>query len=150
MFHCSIKGEISKWISGDLTRLQFLYLHNNQFSGSKSSIFKFNNSILQNLYLRDNNLSGNLPSNICHGLPNLRIFDLSHNDLSGDIPTIWHQCEELVGLDLSFNSFNKGPIPGGIMNMSKLQNLSLVDNNLEGKIFPLTTLTFYYTAFISL
>jgi len=132
-------------MSGDLTQLKLLNLHNNQFSGNISSIFKFNNSILQDLFLGYNNFSGNLPSNMCHGLPNLRIFDLSYNDLSGDIPTIWHQCEELVELDLSFNSFNKGPIPGGIMNMAILQNLFLVGNNLEGKIFPLTTLTFYYS-----
>ncbi|KEH15552.1 LRR receptor-like kinase family protein, partial [Medicago truncatula] len=133
--------EISKWISGDLTQLQALYLHNNQFSGNVSSIFKFNSSILQDLYLRYNNLSGNLPSNICHRLPNLRIFDISDNDLSGDIPTIWHQCEELLGLDLSFNSFNKGPIPEGIMNMAKLQNLFLIGNNLEGKIPSLNNMT---------
>jgi len=80
-------------------------------------------------------MSGNLPSNICYGLPNLTIIDFEHNELSGDMPTIWHQCEKLEELDLSYNSFNKGLMPSDIRSMAKLQYLYLIGNNLEGKIF---------------
>jgi LRR receptor-like serine/threonine-protein kinase FLS2 len=66
---------------------------------------------------------------------------LGSNDLSGDMPNVWHQCQELEELSLSFNSFNRGPIPRGIRNMTKLQTLGLMGNNLEGKIF---SLIFYY------
>ncbi|KEH19905.1 leucine-rich receptor-like kinase family protein [Medicago truncatula] len=96
-----------------------------------SSIFKFNNSLLQALHLSYNNLSGNLPSCICHELPNLRMFYLDHNDISGNMPTVWNQCKELERLSLAFNSFNKGPMPGGIRSMTKLQRLFLMGNNLE-------------------
>jgi Leucine-rich repeat (LRR) protein len=94
-----------------------------------------NNSLLQHIFLGYNNLSGNLPSNICKGLPKLTTLDLSHNDFVGDMPTIWHQCENLEELVLSFNRFNKGPMPNEIGNLNKLQNLSLTSNNLEGKIY---------------
>jgi LRR receptor-like serine/threonine-protein kinase FLS2 len=115
-----------------------MYLGENHLSGNISSIFlKFNSSLLQNLGLGTNKLSGNLPSNICQGIPNVRYLSLGLNDLSGDMPNVWHQCQELEELYLSFSGFNRGPIPRGIRNMTKLQALNLSGNNLEGKIFPL-------------
>ncbi|KEH19885.1 LRR receptor-like kinase family protein [Medicago truncatula] len=128
------KGEIPKGMFRDLTQLRIVDLEYNQLSGNISSILKFNNSLLQELHLSYNNFSGNLPSNICHGLPNLRVFDLYHNDISGNMPTLWHQCEEMEQLRLSFNGFNKGPMPGDIQNMTKLQQLYLSDNNMEDEI----------------
>jgi Leucine-rich repeat (LRR) protein len=115
-----------------------MYLGENHLSGNISSIFfKFNSSLLQNLGLGTNKLYGNLPSNICQGIPNVRYLSLGLNDLSGDMPNVWHQCQELEELYLSFSGFNRGPIPRGIRNMTKLQALNLSGNNLEGKIFPL-------------
>ncbi|KAJ1428799.1 Serine/threonine-protein kinase, active site [Sesbania bispinosa] len=108
-------------------------LQYNQLSGNISSII-FNNSLLQYLALGQNNLFGNIPSNICQGLPNLRLLYLYANDISGEMPTLWHQCKELVDLELSFNNFNKGRIPGDIGNLTKLQYLYLRSNNLEGEI----------------
>ncbi|RHN41139.1 putative leucine-rich repeat domain, L domain-containing protein [Medicago truncatula] len=75
------------------------------------------------------------------------MFYLDHNDISGNMPTVWNQCKELERLSLAFNSFNKGPMPGGIRSMTKLQRLFLMGNNLEGKIFSLTTLSVSYTCF---
>ncbi|XP_004509927.3 uncharacterized protein [Cicer arietinum] len=134
-------GEIPKGILGDLSQLRTMELDNNQLSGNISSILKFNNSLLQDFNLGYNNLSGNLPSNICQGLPNLRYLNLYYNELSGDMPTIWHQCEVLDELELSYNSFNKGPMPLGIRNMTKLRYLHLCGNNLEGNIPSLYNMT---------
>lgn len=130
-----IKGEIPKGILGSLTQLRTLNLDNNQLSGNISWMFKFNNSLLKDFNLGYNNLSGNLPSKICEGFPNLMHLILCYNDLSGDMPSVWHQCKELQELELSYNSFNKGPIPGDIQNMTNLQYIRLCGNNLEGKIF---------------
>ncbi|RHN41194.1 putative non-specific serine/threonine protein kinase [Medicago truncatula] len=55
--------------------------------------------------------------------------------------TVWNQCEELEILSLAFNSFNKGPMPDGIRNMTKLQELYLMRNNLEGEIPWLNNMT---------
>jgi len=99
---------------------------------------------MKTMVLGNNNLLGSLPSNICQGLPNITYIDLSYNGLSGDMPNDWHQCKEMEALILSYNNFSRGPIPGDIRNMTKLQYLYLDGNNLEGKIFSLTTLFVYY------
>jgi hypothetical protein len=91
-----------------------MYLGHNHLSGISSIFLKFNSSLLQNFGLGTNKLSGNLPSNICQGIPNVRYLSLGSNDLSGDMPNVWHQCQELEELYLSFSSFNRGPIPRGI------------------------------------
>lgn len=117
---------------GDLTQLITLNLQSNLLTGN---ILMLNNSSLQNLGLGFNNLSGILPSNVCQGLPNLRRLYLYGNDFSGKMPNVWRYCKELEDLELSYNNFDKGPMPAEIGNLTKLQSLYLTSTNLKGKIF---------------
>ncbi|XP_054778380.1 receptor-like protein 43 [Prosopis cineraria] len=118
---------------GDLPRLQIIYLGDNQLAGS-IPISLFNISLLQEVDLAINNLSGSLPTNVCFGLPKLEIFYVNGNDLSGKIPSVWHQCKELVELQLGDNMFKQGIIPSDIGNLTSLQFLCLDNNNLQGEL----------------
>jgi Leucine-rich repeat (LRR) protein len=99
------------------------------------NILMFNNSSLQILGLEYNNMTAILPSNVCQGLPNLRSLNLVANDFSGEMPNVWRYCKELADLELSDINFGKGRMPADIGNLTKLQYLYLVNNNLEGKLF---------------
>ncbi|CAK8530744.1 unnamed protein product [Lathyrus sativus] len=125
-----LSGEIPKGI-GDLPQLITLNLQNNLLTGN---ILMLNNSSLQILALGFNNLSGILPSNVCQGFPNLRFLYLYANDFSGKMPNVWCHCKELEDLELSYNNFDRGPIPVDIGNLTKLQYLYLTSTNLEGEI----------------
>ncbi|KAI5419869.1 receptor kinase-like protein Xa21 [Lathyrus oleraceus] len=131
-------GEIPAAV-GDLSQLQYLYIGSNNFSGSIPNGIG-NLSQLKNWSASHNRLSGVIPETISN-LSSLEYISLAFNYFSGKMPNFWHQCEELKILYLQYNSFNKGPIPGGIRNITKLRDLCLSGNNLEGQI-PSLNMTF--------
>ncbi|KDP43144.1 hypothetical protein JCGZ_26677 [Jatropha curcas] len=81
------------------------------------------------LDLSNNHIKGKLPQKL--ESPNLQFIDLSYNALEGLIPLWTTNATELY---LQSNSFS-GPIPENIaVLMSRLQNLHLSDNHLNGTI----------------
>jgi hypothetical protein len=79
-----------------MPNLQWLYLNNNQLSGS---IPNFNLPNLQELHLSRNQLSGSIPN---FNLPNLKFLELQDNQLSG-CDMDWTKVPKLFYLSLDRN-----------------------------------------------
>ncbi|CAL9054569.1 unnamed protein product, partial [Musa banksii] len=110
--------------------LRYLYMYNNCFSGSLSSI-----SLpleLELLDLSHNHISGNIPSFICN-LTQLRILDLSSNQISGEIPWCWQETNFLFYINLADNKLS-GEIPSSIEKLTQLRSLHLNNNSLHGHL----------------
>ncbi|CAL9189943.1 unnamed protein product [Musa hybrid cultivar] len=110
--------------------LRYLYMYNNCFSGSLSSI-----SLpleLELLDLSHNHISGNIPSFICN-LTQLRILDLSSNQISGEIPWCWQETNFLFYINLADNKLS-GEIPSSIKKLTQLRSLHLNNNSLHGHL----------------
>ncbi|CAL9092991.1 unnamed protein product [Musa acuminata var. zebrina] len=110
--------------------LRYLYLYNNSFSGSLSSI-----SLpleLELLDLSHNHISGNIPSFICN-LTQLRILDLSSNQISGEIPWCWQETNFLFYINPADNKLS-GEIPSSIEKLTQLRSLHLNNNSLHGHL----------------
>ncbi|XP_075485249.1 receptor-like protein EIX1 [Primulina tabacum] len=110
----------------DTTRL---YLSDNKFSGTISSLCKSNYDALFLLDLSNNRLSGQLPN--CWENMSLTILDLSNNSFSGKIPNSLGRG--LVALFLGNNNFS-GELPFGLNNNKFLLILDVGGNKLTGKI----------------
>ncbi|GAY59881.1 hypothetical protein CUMW_197840 [Citrus unshiu] len=129
--HLSLSGTIPSRL-GNLSSLQSLFLHSNQFSGSiPSSIFNIHT--LKLLSFGDNQLSGEIPTNICSNLPFFESLNLPKNMFHGGIPSALSNCTYLRILRLSYNDF-AGGIPKEIGNLTKLEELYLSFNGLQGEI----------------
>jgi Leucine-rich repeat (LRR) protein len=146
---------------GSLSKVQYLRLGNNNFSGGPipSSFFQLtalkqlhlytmnligdvstelgNLKNLESLRLDNNLLSGGLPSEVSN-LVNLVDLRVSNNTFSGTVPTSIGSLTALTYLGLNINRFT-GVLPGGIGSMLLLQTLR-VENNLLFGFLP-TTLT---------
>ncbi|CAL9183671.1 unnamed protein product, partial [Musa hybrid cultivar] len=112
------------------TYLRYLYLYNNSFSGSLSSI-----SLpleLELLDLSHNHINGSMPSFICN-LTQLRILDLSSNQISGEIPWCWQETNFLFYINLAENKLS-GEIPSSIEKLTQLRSLHLNNNSLHGHL----------------
>nr|POF18764.1 lrr receptor-like serine/threonine-protein kinase gso2 [Quercus suber] len=103
--HNLLDGSLPLWSS---TRLKYLHLEENNFSGSIPEPF-LNMSKLRTLDISDNKLSGSIPSAISK-TSNLRILLLGGNHLSGNISTQLCQLTNITLMDLSRNLFF-GTIP---------------------------------------
>ncbi|XP_065853960.1 receptor-like protein kinase isoform X2 [Euphorbia lathyris] len=126
----NFSGSISDNV-GDLNRVLELWLYGNRLSGSiPDSIGKC--SKLQTLYLNENLLEGSLPNSVTE-LKSLVYLYLHHNNFHGRIPFGFGNCKNLSVLDLSFNGFNGG-IPSDLGNSSSLTEIVIVDSNLTGII----------------
>ncbi|GAY59879.1 hypothetical protein CUMW_197840 [Citrus unshiu] len=137
--HLSLSGTIPSRL-GNLSSLQSLFLHSNQFSGSiPSSIFNIHT--LKLLSFGDNQLSG-IPSALSN-CTYLRILRLSYNDFAGGIPKEIGNLTKLEELYLSFNGL-QGEIPNEIGNLRNLEVLALGLNKLVGvipaEIFNMSTI----------
>ncbi|KAF8109499.1 hypothetical protein N665_0095s0068 [Sinapis alba] len=69
--------------------------------------------------------------------PNSKVLDLlilRRNNLSGPIPDYIGELKNITFLDLSFNQFTSGPIPGSLSQMPVLQTIKIDNNKLTGSI----------------
>ena len=129
----SLIGSIPSSIS-NCSRLFTLNLGHNNLSGAIPNSFAQLNW-LQVLHLNKNMLSGELPLSF-QNLSSLEILDLSYNKLSGDIPS-WSGTafSSLIILKLRTNAFSgAGGLLFELSNLTSLQILDLVENNLSGSI----------------
>lgn len=102
-----------------LDALKVLSLRSNHLIGKiPSNIFSMPS--LQYLYLHDNNFSGEIPVEFS---PQFSVIDLSFNSLSGEIPSGLSNLTRLFTLNLQFNFFT-GPIPDLSIPKLKNLNLS--------------------------
>uniref|UniRef100_A0A7N2KKV4 Leucine-rich repeat-containing N-terminal plant-type domain-containing protein n=1 Tax=Quercus lobata TaxID=97700 RepID=A0A7N2KKV4_QUELO len=97
-----IQGELPGDGIANLTKLIFLDLIDNHFSGSIPSQI-FNLRYLQYLYASYNSFNGNIPNEIGNKTK-LQTLSLQHKNFFGKIPSSILNLKELEELDLSYNS----------------------------------------------
>ncbi|CAN6834323.1 unnamed protein product, partial [Brassica oleracea] len=117
-----------------LTKLSFLDLSNNHFSGTlnpkSTSLFELHH--LSYLDLGDNNFNTSLPSEFGN-LTKLEILDLSSNEFFGLVPPTISNLTMLSFIYFKDNHFS-GTIPSSLFTMPFLSNLILIGNDLTGSI----------------
>ncbi|CAL9079760.1 unnamed protein product [Musa textilis] len=123
-----IDGEIPQFLS----KLKYLFLSNNSFSGNLSPRITNTMPRLQWFDLSMNNMSGEIPFSYCQ-LRNLEGLQLYENNLSGVAPNCWKNSSNLLLLDLSSNKLIGG-VPDSLCNLQTLESLHLSHNNLSGPI----------------
>jgi Leucine-rich repeat (LRR) protein len=119
-----------------LCNLKRLDSYKNNINGSVTELFhrlpSCSGNKLQALVLPDNNLTGSLPTALVKSLSNLSWLDLSNNKLTGHVPPwIGESLSNLSWLDLSNNELT-GHVPLSIGELTKLRQLVLDSNNLDG------------------
>ncbi|CAL1404043.1 unnamed protein product [Linum trigynum] len=123
-------GTITPFI-GNLSFLQSLELHNNQFTGNLPdqicSLVK-----LRVLNMSSNRLEGSIPGNVSR-LAELKVLDLSMNSFTGWVPNQLGSLLHLEVLNLGSNLLS-GPIPASISNITSLVELHLSTNSFSGSI----------------
>ncbi|KAL2894844.1 Receptor-like protein kinase 7 [Bienertia sinuspersici] len=127
----SLSGKVSSEIR-NCTKLEYLDLGNNKFSGSFPDISPL--SQLKYLYLNLSGFSGVFPWNSLSNMTHL--IQLSLGDNPFDSSPFPKQVTELKELNLLYltNSTISGSIPPEIGNMTELISLELSDNQLSGSI----------------
>lgn len=146
-----------------LPSLQKLQLSNNQFSGQLNQSSNISSDLLDTLDLSSNNLTGQIPMFVFE-LRGLKILSLSSNKFNGSLQllNVIQQLRNLSKLDLSYNrllieyngtdgsnsSLSSFPqittlklascmlkkFPDFLRNLSKLTNLDLSDNQIDGDV----------------
>ncbi|KAK3231144.1 hypothetical protein Dsin_003025 [Dipteronia sinensis] len=127
----SLYGLVSEDLN-NCTKLQYLDLGNNFFTGSFPSISYL--SELRFLYLNNSGVSGVFPWKSLENMTNL--ISLSLGDNYFDPATFPDEVVKLNKLNWLYlaNYSMEGWIPSGIGNLTELTNLELSDNNLSGEI----------------
>ncbi|XP_028790659.1 MDIS1-interacting receptor like kinase 2-like [Neltuma alba] len=116
---------------GVLSKLQFLSLDKNNFSGSIPQSLG-NCTHLSVLSVALNNLSGIIPPGIGR-LTNLTDVRFHRNNLHGDLPQELGNVSSLIVVHLSYNNFS-GHLPPQVCKGGKLVNFTAAYNSLSGPI----------------
>ncbi|KAH7665068.1 Non-specific serine/threonine protein kinase protein [Dioscorea alata] len=127
-----INGTVSSSDLAPCHKLRKLDLSSNSLVGPLPEFepeFKF----LIELDLSQNNFSGPIPPSFGR-FPVLKVLNLYSNLLSGTIPGFIAGLTELTELRFALNPFDRGPIPLGIGNLTKLEYIWLAYTNLAGEI----------------
>ncbi|TYH17359.1 hypothetical protein ES288_A05G186100v1 [Gossypium darwinii] len=124
-----ISGELDPRLFSNWNRLQFLELHNNNFTGMIPSEIGLLVNLVE-LALSSNHFHGFVPSAIGN-LTNLDALALHRNHLSGPIPSSFGNLTELTMLFLHQNEFS-GTFPHSLLNCNLLVELLLFTNRLSG------------------
>ncbi|KAL5567836.1 hypothetical protein UlMin_024411 [Ulmus minor] len=89
------------------------------------------------LFVSDNSFSGSISSLCATRLSKLLVLDLSNNNLSGELPNCWMQLDNLKFLNLASNHFS-GKLPASLGNLSNTDLiLDLENNSFSGSILPI-------------
>ncbi|KAF7848137.1 hypothetical protein BT93_L2261 [Corymbia citriodora subsp. variegata] len=126
-----LSGRLPPTLS-NLTRLSLLYLGNNLISGELDPHFFSNWTKLRFLELHNNNFTGRIPSEIGL-LTNLIELAICNNLLNGSIPYEIGNLKHLDALAL-FGNHLTGPIPASVGNLTRLTMLYFHLNHLSGPI----------------
>ncbi|XP_068321996.1 MDIS1-interacting receptor like kinase 2-like isoform X2 [Pyrus communis] len=124
-------GQILPSLVSNWTKLVYLYLYKNSFSGTISAEIG-QLTQLESLSLYSNKFSGEIPQSLGK-LTQLHVLDLSDNHLTGEIPQSLGKLTLLQVLYLSCNHLT-GEIPQSLGKLTLLQRLYLFDNHLIGEI----------------
>lgn len=114
-----------------MSSLKFLFLANNQFSGSIPSAYG-NMQGLQALDLSNNQLTGSIPPSFGQ-LTNLLWLMIGNNSLTGELPPELGNCSSLLWLNLQNNQLS-GPIPRELTNIGKNATPSFKLNREDDQI----------------
>uniref|UniRef100_A0A6N2K7A5 non-specific serine/threonine protein kinase n=1 Tax=Salix viminalis TaxID=40686 RepID=A0A6N2K7A5_SALVM len=126
-----ISGELDRRLFSNWTRLQYLELQNNNFTGMiPPEIGHLQN--LKELALACNRFHGVIPSEIGN-IKRLEALALHLNYLSGPVPPSFGNLSELTILFLQQNELS-GPFPHSLLSCEKLNDLRLFDNQLSGTV----------------
>ncbi|XP_012833553.1 PREDICTED: LRR receptor-like serine/threonine-protein kinase EFR [Erythranthe guttata] len=126
-----MSGSVFPEVLCDLDSLVYLYLNQNNFSGTIPDCLG-NVTSLRNLYLDSNMLTSTIPSSVWR-LADLLKLNLSSNLLSGFIPPEIGNLVTATVIDMSVNRFSES-IPSAIGKLTSVTYLSLAHNGLEGSI----------------
>ncbi|KAK8659395.1 hypothetical protein V6N13_029598 [Hibiscus sabdariffa] len=123
-------GQIPESIN--LPSIQFLEISSNSLDGSLPSHICVNSTRIRFLSLEVNYFSGNIPPGLgtCSSLEQL---SLGMNGLTGGIAEDIFRLRNLSLLELQTNNFD-GELSPGIANLSKLVRLDISSNNFSGEI----------------
>jgi Leucine-rich repeat (LRR) protein len=114
--------------------LKILDLHGNQFQGSlPNAIDQDHFQNLEYLALAKNKFTGIVPEHIGR-LTGLKHLDLSLNYFTWIQPDSLGQLTSLEYLFTGGNQFDNSPIPGFLIYLTNLRDLSMRSNNLTGSI----------------
>ena len=152
-----ISGELDPRLFSNWTRLEFLELQNNNFTGvipsqiglltNLKELALLNNHFfgsippeignlinLDALALSGNHLMGPIPPSLGN-LSKVTIVYLHQNRLSGPLPQTIQNAKNLKDLRVFKNQLS-GPVPQGLANLSSLENLQLNENSFSGHLPP--------------
>ncbi|OIT31874.1 PREDICTED: pollen receptor-like kinase 4 [Nicotiana attenuata] len=111
-----------------LTSLRTISVMNNNFEGPFPDVKKLGG--LRGVYLSNNRFSGDLPDDAFAGMKSIRRVYMANNGFTGKIPTSLLEIPKLVELQLQDNQFD-GSIPAfGQQDF----HLNVANNRLEGPI----------------
>jgi len=125
-----LTGEIPSSME-NLTKIENLYLYNNNFSGDIPDIFSgFNN--LEILWLCNNYFTGTIPESLW-SMENLEILWIEDNQLEGQLSSNISNLISLQKFDIGKNLLT-GALPEELYNLTGLKSLYLYDNQFSGVI----------------
>ncbi|TYH51617.1 hypothetical protein ES332_D10G288400v1 [Gossypium tomentosum] len=114
------------------TKLEFLYISDNNFGGVFPKCISNLSNTLIRLGIHQNKITGRIPDGI-RNLINLEELFASENQLSGPIPFDIGRLQKLQNF-FAHSNFLSGTIPHSIGNLTLLKKLGLDFNNLHGNI----------------
>lgn len=114
-----------------LTKLQALFLGDNQFSGPFIPQYLDMWPELTILDISDNLLGYKVPANLFYH-PTLRVVDLHGNAMTGSIPEV--SDSSMVEFLALQDNMLEGPIPLSISNLDEMYHLDLSNNRLTGHL----------------
>lgn len=123
----------SKSESSSTSLIEYLYLNDNQFTGTIPHGFFDSNNGLRSIRLDRNAMNGTIPSSI-GTMKQLQYFSMESNLLSGSIPADIYEVTSLHTLNLKDNRLS-GEFPElSSSNLNGIKTLILSENYLEGTI----------------
>ena len=132
----NLRGPFPGWLLENNTRLEFVTLNDNFFTGHCHLRLPLNSAYAMDV--SNNQLSGQLQGNMGNILPKIRLLNLSKNAFEGYLPLSIGNMSLLDLLNLSFNNFS-GEIPKELLiGCFQLQILDLSNNKFSGHLLSIT------------